>query len=312
MAENLDYRQLIDDYLSDNISIENRAVVEHKLATDPEFKNEFELQKNIVNAIRTTRRLELKHRLENVRIPWYQKIPTGWKIAASISIATITALSIYFYINEKPERIEISPDDTVELITPEKVVPQKPSITITENPDEISESPAIPTDEGTEKAIDNKPTARVEKSETHAVSSPDKGEEPVVSESSEEVEVVVPDLMDDFEGAQDLDLDEAAGDNLNKINPVREDMYSKTEVKTLRHKKYDFHYELQEGILTLYGNFEEIPYEILEINSSEGKKLFLYYRDNYYMLVRTDDIAPLNPVTDTELIRELEIVKINK
>jgi len=311
MAENLDYRQLIDDYLSDNISIENRTVVEHKIATEPEFKNEFELQRNIVNAIKTTRRLELKNHLENVKIQWYHKIPTGWKVAATVSVASLTAISAYFYFSEPLKRIEIGSNDAFEIAVPDNTIPQKPSVQITEIPEEPSETPVNFADEGT-KNITDKPTARLEESKASPDLTPEKVKEPDVPETSKEVEVVVPELVDEFEGAQELDIEDAAGDNLNKINPVRKDLYSNTEVKTLRHKKFDFHYELHEGILTLYGNFEEIPYEILEINSSEGKKLFLYYRNNYYMLVSTEEVSPLNPVTDTTLIKELEIVKNNK
>jgi hypothetical protein len=314
MAENLDYRQLIDDYLSDNISIENKAVVEHKIATDPEFKSEFELQKNIVNAIKTTRRLELKTRLENINVRWYQTIPNSWKIAATVSVATLTAISAYLYFNQdslQPNKLELTSNDTVEITTDNQVVPSKPSIQINEMPEETVKPPVDLGDEGTKKPVD-KPTARAEETTTAPSTAPQEAEDLDLPEANREVEVVVPDVVDEFEGAQDLNMEDVAEDNLNKLNPVREDTYSKTEVRTLHHKKYNFHYQLSEGVLTLYGNFEDIPYEILEINSSDGKRLFLNYKNNYYMLINTGEISPLNPVTDTALINELEIVKNNK
>ncbi len=314
MAENLDYRQLIDDYLSDKISIENKAVVEHKIATDPEFKSEFELQKNIVNAIKTTRRLELKTRLENLKVPWYQTIPNTWKIAATVTVASLTTISAYFYYNHEllqPNKLELTSNDAVEITTDDSVIPNKPSIQINEIPEEAMEPPVDLGDEGTKKSVE-KPTARAEETVTTPPSVANENEELEIPEANREVEVVVPDIVDEFEGAQDLNMDEATEDNLNKLNPVREDLYRKTEVKTLHHKKYDFHYNLSEGVLTLYGNFEDIPYEILEINSSDGKRLFLNYKNNYYMLINTGEITPLNPVTDTALINELEIVKNNK
>ncbi len=314
MAENLDYRQLIDDYLSDNISIENKAVVEHKIATDPEFKSEFELQKNIVNAIKTTRRLELKTRLENINVRWYQTIPNSWKIAATVSVATLTAISAYLYFNQdslQPNKLELTSNDTVEITTDNQVVPSKPSIQINEMPEETVKPPVDLGDEGTKKPVD-KPTARAEETTKASPTAPQEAEDLDLPEANREVEVVVPDVVDEFEGAQDLNMEDVAEDNLNKLNPVREDTYSKTEVRTLHHKKYNFHYQLSEGVLTLYGNFEDIPYEILEINSSDGKRLFLNYKNNYYMLINTGEISPLNPVTDTALINELEIVKNNK
>jgi len=321
MSENLDYRQLIDDYLSDNISIENKAVVEHKIATDPEFKNEFELQKNIVNAIKTTRRLELKSHLENIHVPWYQTIPTGWKIAATVTVASLTAISTYLYFNQESlqsEKLALTADDTVEQTAKENIIPTRPSVQIDKIPAETAQPPEDLEKENTNKTIEKptktieKPTARAENAMTTTPATAAEPEVFEVPEEAQEVEVVVPDIVDEFEGAQNLDMDEATDDNLNKLNPVREDLYSKTEVKTIHHKKYNFHYKLSEGVLTLYGNFEDIPYEILEINSSEGKRLFLNYKNNYYMLINTGEITPLKPVTDTALINELEIVKNNK
>lgn len=314
MAENLDYRQLIDDYLSDNISIENKAVVEHKIATDPEFKSEFELQKNIVNAIKTTRRLELKSRLENIHVPWYHNIPTAWKIAATVTVASLTAISTYIYFNQESlqfDKLELSSNDTVGLTTDENVIPSKPSIQINEIPEKTVEPPDDLVGEDTKKPLE-KPTALAENDVAPNQEVTAESEELEAPEETRDVEVVVPDIVDEFEGAQNLDMDEATTDNLNNLNPAREDIYSKTEVKTIHHKKYNFHYKLSEGVLTLYGNFEDIPYEILEINSSEGKRLFLNYKNNYYMLINTGEITPLKPVTDTALINELEIVKNNK
>jgi hypothetical protein len=314
MAENLDHRQLIDDYLSDNITIESKAVVEHKIATDPEFKSEFELQKNIVNAIKTTRRLELKSRLGNVHVPWYQTLPNTWKVAATVTVASLTVISAYFYFIDgslQTNKLNLTTNETVDLTTGENVIPSKPNVVIKEIPEETGQPPVDLQDEGNKKPIE-KPTARAEKSITTSPAVSQSEEELEMPEANREVEVVIPDVVDEFEGAQDLNLEEATEDNLNHLNPVREDLYSKTEVKTIHHKKYNFHYKLSEGLLTLYGNFEDIPYEILEINSSDGKRLFLNYKNNYYMLINTGEITPLTPVTDTALINELEIVKNNK
>lgn len=314
MSENLNYQQLIDDYLSGNITIQDKAVVEHKLATDPEFRNEFDLQKNVINAIRNTRRLELKSRLENIQVHWYHSIPQSWKIAATVSVATLTTISAFFYFN--PDiltgvKTDLESAAPVETIAEEKNIPQKPSVEIESVPEIIPDTAIEPAEKAAERISDN-PTARAEETAKTQVIAMEPEIEPLVPETSHEIEVVVPDMDDDLADAPDLNIDELSSDNLNKLNPVRKDFYSTTEVKTIRHKKYNFHYDLRDGMLTLYGNFEEIPYEILEINSVDGKRLFLHYRNNYYMLTNTYEIAPLNPVTDTTLIKELDIVKDNK
>jgi hypothetical protein len=314
MSENLNYQQLIDDYLSGNITIQDKAVVEHKLATDPGFRNEFDLQKNVINAIRNTRRLELKSRMENIQVHWYHSIPQSWKIAATVSVATLTTISAYFYFN--PDiltgvKTDLESAAPVETIVEENNIPQKPSVEIESVPEIIPDTAIEPAEKPAERISDN-PTARAEETVKTPVVAAEHEAESSVPETSHDIEVVVPDMEDDLADAPDLNMDELSSDNLNKLNPVREDLYSTTEVKTIRHKKYNFHYELRDGMLTLYGNFEEIPYEILEINSADGKRLFLNYRNNYYMLTNTYEIAPLNPVTDTTLIKELDIVKDNK
>jgi len=309
MAENTNYWQLIDDYFSGNITEKNRIIVENKLTTDPEFKNEFELQKNIVNAIRDSRRVELKTRLENVKIHWYNTIPNSWKIAATVSAVTLTAISTYFYFDNQLDsqtQIDLTSNDRVELKSNVDEIPQKPTIIISEIPaedqNEISKKPPETT---AKKTVDPKVTTKIDKATKTE-------EDYTIPENNREVEVIVPDLVDDFEGTEEINLEDVTGNNINKVNPVMEDIYSKTEVKTLKHKKYNFHYQLTDGVLTLYGNFEDIPYEILEINSLEGKRLFLNYKNNYYMLLNTGSITELNPVTDTTLIHELNIVKENK
>jgi hypothetical protein len=314
MSEHLNYQQLIDDYLAGNISIQNKAVVEHKLATDPEFRNEFDLQRNVINAIRNTRRLELKNHLNNIQVHWYHSIPDSWKIAASVSVVTLTTISAYFLMNPDTltgEKAGVKSDVPVETIIEEEAVPQKPTIRIEQIPEVTTDTSKEPVDQPANEISDN-PTASVEKTAKSPAVAAEPDTEPSIPETRHETQVVVPDMDEAFADAPDLNMDELTSDNLNKLNPVREDLYSTTEVKTLRHKKYDFHYDLRDGMLTLYGNFEEIPYEILEINSADGKRLFLLYRNNYYMLLNTREIAPLNPVTDTTLIRELDIVKDNK
>ncbi len=309
MAENTKYWQLIDDYLSGKITDKNRILVDNKLTTDPEFKNEFELQKNIVNAIKDSRRSELKTRLENIKIHWYNTIPANWKIAASVTAVTIATIGAYFYFDNQSDQksqLEMESIDSIEITTDVNEIPQKPTVIISELPEEgLEEDSNKPPETTVKKAEEPKVTAKNNRIEETV-------DEQMVPETNGDIEVIVPDLVDDFEAGEDLNMKDVTDSNINKISPVREDFYSNTEVKTLMHKKYNFHYQLSEGLLTLYGNFEDIPYEILEINSLEGKRLFLNYKNNYYMLLSTGSITALTPVTDTTLINELNIVKENK
>ncbi len=315
MTENTNYRQLIDDFLSGRISERDKASLEERLNKDPGLKNEFELQKGIINSIRDSRKMELKQRLDHINVHWYHSIPSALKIAAAVSLIAVTSLSAYFYIdsrNETPDRIDLSEQGNVEWnIAEEEMIPEKPTGGEAEEKPSQQEDISL----GEEKktiADDRASTSDTPETETEETAyGKDQAESQSLTEAMD-IDVYVPEDMEEFEGIDDVDMDEATNDNLNNISGVSEDMSSKLEVKTLQHKKYNFHYALSEGILTLYGNFEDIPYEILEINSSEGKRVYLNYKSNFYRLSSTSSITELKPVTDETLINELKIVNENK
>jgi len=84
-------------------------------------------------------------------------------------------------------------------------------------------------------------------------------------------------------------------------------------VETARKDSNMFHYQYYSGKLYLYGDFRDNPYEILELNSASGKRLFIYYNNAYYRIA--DDqhqITPLVQLTDRDIIKKLEIIQANK
>ena len=60
MIENRNYPKLIDDYLAGNLTDANKLAFEKKLSIDSELRNEFELQKEIVNSIKDVNYDEIK------------------------------------------------------------------------------------------------------------------------------------------------------------------------------------------------------------------------------------------------------------
>ena len=65
-------------------------------------------------------------------------------------------------------------------------------------------------------------------------------------------------------------------------------------VETARKDGDMFHYQYYQGKLYLYGDFRENPYEILELNSANGKRLFIYYNNVYYNIL--DDQQQITPL----------------
>jgi hypothetical protein len=273
----------------------------NRLATDADLKSEFEFQKDIINTIKESRKLELKSRLDNISIKWYDNISNGWKVAATATIVTVSTLTAYYFIDMQEEfgnRIDLAQNEILfdAFDTEVADIPQKPHAIANEN---IEKSKTIENTEQVKEAVTQ---------ETVIHESADQ----VVANTDRTVEVIGPDVIEDFEEVDNMELENVSSGDINTMTPSREDLHSSVEINTVLHKKYNFHYNFSHGTLTLYGNFEDVPYEILEINSTSGKSFYLNYKDNFYNIISTNNIIPLQPVTNESLINELKIVKENK
>ena len=303
MIENRNYPKLVENYLEGNLSDADRIAFERKLASDTELRNEFDMQKEIIDAIKQERRLELKSRLDGIKVHWYHTIPNSLKIAASITALTISTLSAYYIIDQNTAidpKVDISePGNIIELAEPvAKPLVTKPSANETVAEEKTLE-PKVFIKESEE-------TIR----ETNTKTTP--AEKTVILPDNREFEAFVPEQGSEFEGNTGIDREDMENDELVTNTAVAVNPESKVEIKSIEHKKYDFHYLFKEGRLSLYGSFNDSPYEILEINSRSGKRFYLRYNDHYYSLKRSDKIMPLVAVTDSLLISELNIAQQNK
>ena len=300
MTEYPKYRKLIEDYFEGGLSPSEEASLKSKLSTDPELNGEFELQKDIINTIKETRRIDLKNRLNNINIHWYHTVSNGWKVAATITSIVISGLAAYYFIdqeNSNQDKIQIETQSNQLVVNEfeEASIPDKPILS------KLEEAEDIPVIEEKQKISEPSPV-------------PDKENEIKETQPAEEyaMEVVVPEVIENFDAVDDMEVENISESDIKSINPIKKDIYSSVEVESVIHKKYNFHYKFSGGMLTLYGNFEDVPYEILEINSAEGKRFFLNYKDNFYYIIQTTDIMQLESVTNEALLGELNIVKENK
>ena len=301
MTDKQKYQNLLDGFFEGTLSSSEESTLMKRLDTDTDLKSEFEFQKDIISTIKETRKLELKNRLDNISIKWYHNISNGWKVAATATIITVSTLTAYYFIDMQEEignRIDLAQNEflTDEFESEIADIPQKPYSIESEDIEKskITES-SEPVKEPISQDIEIQDTA-----------------DPVVANADRTVEVVVPDVIEDFEEVDNMELEDVSSGDINTMTPSREDLHSSVEINTVLHKKYNFHYNFSHGTLTLYGNFEDVPYEILEINSASGKSFYLNYKDSFYNIVNTNNIIPLQPVTNESLINELKIVKGNK
>jgi hypothetical protein len=296
MTDNQKYRELLDGFFEGALSSSEESTLMNRLAIDGELKSEFEFQNDIINTIKETRKLELKNRLDNINIKWYHNISNGWKVAATATIVTVSTLTAYYLFDIQEDfknRIDIAQNEIIlDAYDSEMVdIPQKPVADTPEKVQNIQASTHEPIAETTKK---------------------DESVEESVIRSERTVDVVVPDVIEDFEDVENIDMENVTAGDINTMSPSRKDLHSSVEIKSVLHKKFNFHYHFSKGTLTLYGNFEDVPYEILEINTASGKRFYLNYKDNFYNIINTDNIIPLEPVTNETLINELNIVKENK
>ncbi|NJN28456.1 MAG: hypothetical protein HC819_22030 [Cyclobacteriaceae bacterium] len=97
------------------------------------------------------------------------------------------------------------------------------------------------------------------------------------------------------------------------LGNLKENMGSNVAVSTVKDKKNKFHYKFFENKLYLLGNFSDMPYEIIEVNSSKGKSYFLYYDSSYFQL-NTEQLkpAPLVKIENDSLVNELKIIQMKQ
>lgn len=301
MTDKQKYQNLLDGFFEGTLSSSEESTLMNRLATDTDLKSEFEFQKDIISTIKETRKLELKNRLDNINIRWYHNISNGWKVAATATIITVSTLTAYYFINMQEEfgnRIDLAQNELLieEFNNEVADIPQKP---FTIEDEEIERSETTESTEPVHETV----AQDIVLQETS---------DPVASNSDRTVNVIVPDVIEDFEEVDNMELEDVSNGNINTMTSSREDLHSSVEINTVLHKKYNFHYNFSHGTLTLYGNFEDVPYEILEINSASGKSFYLNYKDSFYNIINTNNIIPLQPVTNESLINELNIVKRNK
>lgn len=298
MSKSLTNEQLVGNYLDNEMSEIQRLEFENQLLHNSELREEYNLQKELVDGIKEVRRLELKARLDNLPIntPLYQTI--GFK---SVVVASITAgigFGAYYFLDQKDDLplSEIDISQKQEINTQVESVPEVPEA-------------ITPVTIEKDNAEQNSEVANQEKASEPVAKKEEVKEEPVMAQPN----VIEPDVVEAFE-EEDFASEEIVVDNqINDLENVKENVESTVEIATVKDKRNKFHYKFFENKLYLLGNFNEMPYEIIELNTSSGKSFFLYYNNNFYEL-ETDQSkpAPLEKIENDSLVNELKIIQMNQ
>ncbi|HEU5291784.1 MAG TPA: hypothetical protein VFU05_14140 [Cyclobacteriaceae bacterium] len=276
--------ELLDDYLSNRLSGEERSTFEKRLENDPQLKQELKTQQDFVQGIRNARISELKSMLNNIPVAPASGGQTGMLVKAGswVAITGLVVTAAFFYFSK---------DDATETV-------QEPA-PIEQAEEKSNPADPAPAAESTESEI-AKPEVKAPVKEKQ----PEKKSEEVVAPAVTKK----PDLK-----VYDPSKEEAVDESVKKYEQEQLEIISKAfvtssiEVETeSSHKKYHFHYVFSDGKLILYGAFENHLYEILEFISDDKRTVVLFYKTNYYLLdINKSTPTLLTPIKDRKLLKKL-------
>jgi len=275
--------ELLDNYVGNRMSVDEKAAFENQLSTDTELQQEFQLQQKVVESLRQTRIAELKTMLNNVPASALTGSSTTAFIKATIGVVAtgIIATGLYFYF--KPEiskpQIPVAEEAKIESVEPVKSEETQPQ----------PETPVASTPVEEKKVKKSSQSKKIDKTETP-------------------VETATKPSIDVFEPEANLD----SQTTISKVVTEKETTEKATHGSIVlgidkNNKKYPFHYQFKDDSLLLYGPFEKNVYEIMEFFNDDNKRtIFLFYKDHYYFLKEEGDkVKPLKAISDPTLIKRL-------
>lgn len=293
MASERDF-ELLDDYLANRLSGEEKASFERRMETDSDLKNEFKLQQSLIEGIKRARVVQLKATLNNVAVPSIgPQTSVVTKIATSLVVAGVVGTGLYFFLNseDKEKVVEqqiVNDDKKAAEKEPEPLREQ-----VTADPDAATIAP------GTSESsiVKKKEEILREKKTTTQAASQEQANEP----AQRKLDVFDPTEDGEIGRASTRESDGKSGAGTVKNTTIAVEIDNSN-------KKFNFHYQFKDDKLFLYGSFEKNLYEIMEFFGDDNKRtVFLFYKDNYYLLNEENQkIKPLVPITDQTLIKKLK------
>jgi len=281
----------IEAYLTNRLSGQEKLQFENGLEKDPLIQNEVNLQKEIIESLKQSRRLELKNRLNNIEVGTGVSYTFRYAAAASVLLLGLFSGSYLYFNTEKPLE---SP------VISQKITGQKPMVE--------QKIPVITLNRENAKVI--LPLLNPEeKSPVLAPGKPKNSNLPVVEDNQIYAEVKSPEVK---EGFADDDIRTENNVVVPEGNVIsNEDNYkSDVELSIQPNGENSFHYQYYSNKLYLFCDFKSKPYELLEWNTKNTKQLYLYFNNTYYELKNNQtEISPLTPIKDKQLIKQLNGIK---
>jgi hypothetical protein len=285
--------ELLDDYLRNKLSAQEKSAFEELLQNDSALQKELRVQQQVVNSLKSARVAELKQMLNNVPITALPAAATGSsivaKVAALLVIAGLVGGGFYVYYQSEDEPAQnISADS------------------------QVLNQTTVPSDQSTTPSTDRIEPPVEQSDATGSVAEPIKPEvtNDEVAPSTKATDSVAPAARNVFEPGEEVKSNEPAvtsDANKGTAGVISTPSIAIEAGINGNNGKYNFHYQFKDNKLFLYGVFEKNLYELMEFFSNNKRTLFLYYKDNYYVLNEDDSkIKRLTPISDQALVKKLK------
>ena len=288
----------VEDFISGDCTPELTSQINTLMSSDPAFKSEIDLQKDIISGINDGRKAELKNRLAGLKpMPNYAKIIRLTTIG--VAAATLTSIGIYSYL--KPQKhsihnvessmhytladIEYKNHGTLSFIASNNIIEVSNKTTPSSN--ERAENIWVSTKKAKQLIETANKNNQIEKEN---ISSP---ETPLLIHIENETTV-------QFSN----DKYEQDSKKSNNTKPLKlTDSNISVKVKFSEDK---FAYIFDGENLTLIGDFDkDYPYTVYELNYSK-KMFFIYYKETYYHLEQSASVKTFDKVYDKATIEKLQ------
>ncbi|NQZ75456.1 MAG: hypothetical protein HRT61_05000 [Ekhidna sp.] len=292
----------IDDFHSGRMSEGQARDFNTALESDPDLQAESNFQSEVIEGVREFRKAELKSRLDAIYVgPTLLEFAQQSALVKSIGgvlVASAVGGGIYFYGEAQKELLD---PKVIEITAPNQEIVSEDFIW--ELGVEKEEVKPVELEKIEDlRSSDSEAFVAIKQDqiiETDSESSADKVFQPSFTAPAVG-------NIEEENGFISTDLDELPEDAASVVsaNPVN--------VETEYRRSLNIKYKYYDGKLFLSGDFDREQYEILEINSSSSRRIFVYYLDKYYQVGITDKLTDLPEVKDEKLLSELSAIRTNK
>lgn len=303
---NFNQQDLIDSYLRGELSGKDHATFEQQMDADPSFKEEVQFEQFVKNGISQYRKAELKGRLNAIDItPDVVGFGLGGNALIKTMGGTLAAVVIgvvtYYGLSDS-----WSSDEPVNFTYIDgKYYPEPldvPAITVPEFVEAESDQ------------VNSYNTLTVSKADVGIakMKTPIKDELVAeVNELTEFVPTVTPPDLNDVASEEAINTESGSIPDVSVVDRVGSNT-TPLDVQTINKKYETIRYRYIDGKIYLYGDFGKQPYEIIEINKADERRIYVYFDFEYYTVNITDQVEELPLIRNEKLIEELEILRNNK